>query len=226
MAKTLEKETVSAIELAILTAQKAGRPADVHAIAGTFNCTYQSVCYIRRRLEKHRETGIDDRKKPGRKPLADQERMAESIRNLLAKRPELDQSAISDYLYDDFGVRVCQATISRLLKKNGIPHKISNKLYKKSKLFRTDGEPKARRVEDPREVAASALSELPSTAPINPYKSPYPLTEVASVMAFTEQRSADGNGLEDCHTAASKNMDSLGLQEPATNLVNYMTPYG
>src|SRR4051794_22014763 len=131
MAKTLEKETVAAIEQAILTAQKAGRQPDLHAIARIFNCTYQSVCYIRRRIEKHQRTGIDDRKKPGRKPLPEQDRMAQSLRELLQRRPELDQSALSDFLFEEYGKRVCQATISRILKKNAIPHKISNKLYKK-----------------------------------------------------------------------------------------------
>jgi transposase len=138
MAKTLEKEVVAAIELAITNAQKSGQPPDLHAIAARFNCTYQSVCYIRRRIEKHQRTGVDDRKKPGRKPLADRDKMAESIKGLLARRPGLDQSAIRDCLFDEYGVRLCQATISRMLRRNAIPHKISNKLYKKSKLFTTN----------------------------------------------------------------------------------------
>jgi transposase len=231
MAKTLEKETVTAIEHAILTAQKAGRHPDLHAIAGVFNCTYQSVCYIRRRLEKLQRTGVDDRKKAGRKPLADQDRMAESIRNLLAKRPELDQSAISDYLFDEFGVRVCQATVSRLLKKNGIPHKISNKLYKKSKLFATTLEGKTVVEDREREVAASALSELPTASYESPYKSPYPPADLASAaMAFGGQVVGNSEPYGDSHVASS--IDSsidLAFHEPPTpgaRLVNYMTPYG
>jgi hypothetical protein len=197
MAKTLEKETVAAIELAILTAQKGERHPDLHAIAGIFNCTYQSVCYIRRRLEKHQRTGLDDRKKAGRKPLADQQRMAESIRVLLAKRPELDQSAISDYLFDEFGVRVCQATISRMLKKNGIPHKISNKLYKRSKLFTTNPGGKVMGEENSREVAASALSSLPMALYETPYKSPYPPMELPSVdMTFSGHAAPNGTSYE------------------------------
>jgi transposase len=227
MAKTLEKDTVAAIELAILTAQKAGRHPDLHAIAGIFNCTYQSVCYIRRRVEKHQRTGVDDRKKAGRKPLADQDRMAESIRNLLAKRPELDQSAISDYLFDEFGVRVCQATVSRLLKKNGIPHKISNKLYKKSKLFTTNPEGKVMVEDNSREVAASALSSLPTSMYESPYKSPYPPTDMASaVMTFSGQAASNASSYEDSQAPSSIDMTFHSPPAPGTNLVNYMTPYG
>jgi len=224
MAKTLEKETVTAIERAILTAQKAGKQADLHAIAGIFNCTYQSVCYIRRRLEKHQRTGIDDRKKAGRKPLAGQDRMAESIKTLLAQRPELDQKAISDYLFDEFGVRVCQATISRILKKNAIPHKISNKLYKKSKLFTTDSEGKVTPVaeDNSREVAASALSSLPNGV----YKSPYPPTDmVSAVMTFNSQVAPNGS-YDENHAASAMDITFHDSPNPGTNMVNYMTPFG
>ena len=225
MAKTLEKETVAAIERTILTAQKAGKNPDLYAIAGIFNCTYQSVCYIRRRLEKHQRTGIDDRKKAGRKPLADQDRMAESIKKLLAERPELDQSAISDCLFDEFGVRVCQATISRMLKKNGIPHKISNKLYKKSKLFTTapGGKTVPVEVDNAREVAASALSSLPNGT----YKSPYPPTDIYSaVLTINEQMESNVSSYDENSTVSAMDMTFQGLPSPGTSLVNYMTPYG
>ena len=226
MARTLEKDTVAAIELAITTAQKAGRHPDLHAIGGIFNCTYQSVCYIRRRLEKLQRTGIDERKKVGRKPLADQDRMAESIRGLLARRPELDQSAISDFLFDEFGLRVCQATVSRLLKKNGIPHKISNKLYKKSKLFTTNPEGKVMLEDNSRDVAASALSSLPTAMYESPYQSPYPPTDLAgAVMTFNNQAAANGSSYEDGQ-AASIDVAFNGTSAPGTNLVSYMTPYG
>ena len=225
MAKTLEKETVTAIELAILTAQKAGKHPDLHAIAGIFNCTYQSVCYIRRRLEKHQRTGIDDRKKAGRKPLAGQERLAESIKSLLANRPELDQSAISDHLFHEFGVRVCQATISRMLKKNAIPHKISNKLYKKSKLFTTDskGKPMPVKADNSREVAASALSSLPNGV----YKSPYPPIDMASaVMTFNAQMASNSPSYDENQAASAMDMTFHGSPTSGTSMANYMTPYG
>ena len=170
MAKTLEKETVAAIEQAILTAQKANRHPDLHGIAAIFNTTYQSVCYIRRRIEKLQRTGVDDRKKSGRKPMPEEGAMIEAVRALLLRRPELDQSAVSDYLFDEFGVRLCQATVSRIYKKNGIPHKVSNKLYKKSKLFTMNPDKPGRVVtgDMQRAVAVSALFALPPT-----YRSPY-----------------------------------------------------
>lgn len=153
--------------------------------------------------------------------------MAESIRGLLAKRPELDQSAISDYLFDEFGVRVCQATVSRLLKKNGIPHKISNKLYKKSKLFTTNPEGRVMVEDNSREVAASALSSLPNALYESPYKSPYPPTDLTSAdMTFNGQTTSNGTTYEDSQSAASMNMTFQSPPAPAMNLVNYMTPFG
>lgn len=213
MAKTLDKDTVAAIEHAIVTAQNAGRHPDLHAIAAIFNCTYQSVCYIRRRIEKHRRTGVDDRKKAGRKPIPEQDRMAASLRELLQKRPELDQSALSDYLFDEFGKRVCQATISRILKKNRIPHKISNKLYKRSKLFTTqEGQT---RVEDTsRALAASALSELP-TASYDSYKSPYAPTTNSSTELAVSMAAA----------SASINMGFSESLAEASNGIIYSHPY-
>jgi transposase len=213
MAKTLDKEIVAAIEHAILTAQRTGRHPDLHAIAAIFNCTYQSVCYIRRRIEKHQRTGIDDRKKSGRKPIPEQDRMAASLRELLQKRPELDQSTLSNYLFDEFGKRVCQATISRMLKKNKIPHKISNKLYKRSKLF-TAQEGQARVEDNSRDLAASALSELP-TASYESYKSPYaPAATPSTDLAFS--------------MAAAANSINMGFSESlakASNGIVYSNPY-
>jgi transposase len=169
MAKTLEKEVVAAIELAIIAAQNAGRHPDLHAIATIFNCTYQTACYIRRRIEKHRRTGIDYRKKAGRKPLVDQDKIAESIRGLLVRRPELDQSAICNHIFDEFGVRLCQATVSRILKKNAIPHKVSNRLYQKSKLF-TTSKSRLRIGEISQKATANVLSSLPKASD-GPHKS-------------------------------------------------------
>jgi transposase len=171
MAKTLEKEVVAAIELAIIAAQSAGRHPDLHAIAAIFNCTYQTVCYIRRRIEKHQRTGVDDRKKAGRKPLANQDKIAESIRGLLARRPELDQSAICDYIFDEFGVRLGQATVSRILKKNAIPHKVSNRLYQKSKLC-TTSKSKSGIGEVSQKAAANVSSSLPKASD-GTHKSPF-----------------------------------------------------
>jgi len=180
MAKTLKKDTVSAIEQAIWTAWNENTYPDLHAIAEMFDTSYQSVCYIRRRIEKHQRTGIDDRKKPGRKPISESDQMVTAILDLLARSPELNQKAVSDMLYEQFGKRLCQASISRIYKKHGIPHKISNKFYKKSRLFTTHPTGQVMVVDNSREIAASALSSLPTamvaslqTGAQNTYKSPY-----------------------------------------------------
>ena len=180
MAKTLKKEVVSAIEQAIWEAWNSNRYPDLHAIAETFNTSYQSVCYIRRRIEKHQRTGVDDRKKPGRKPISESEQMVNAILDLLARSPELNQKAVSDILYEQFGKRLCQASISRIYKKHGIPHKISNKFYKKSKLFTTHPTGQVMVADNSREIAASALSSLPNAVVASfqagaerTYQSPY-----------------------------------------------------
>ncbi|KAG9245427.1 hypothetical protein BJ878DRAFT_397971, partial [Calycina marina] len=137
MAKTLKKEKVSAIERDIWAAWNANQYPDLHAIAESYGCSYQSVCYIRRRIEKLERTGIDERKKSGRKPIPEEEYMASAILDILTRKPESNQREVSDAIYEQFGKRLCQASISRIYKKHGIPHKISNKLYKNSKMFTT-----------------------------------------------------------------------------------------
>ena len=213
MAKTLEKEAVAAIEQAIFTAQQNGRHPDLHSIAAIFNCTYQSVCYIRRRIEKHQRTGVDDRKKSGRKPLPETNQMAASLRELLQKRPELDQAALSDFLLDRFGKRVCQATVSRMLKKNGIPHKISNKLYKKTKLFTANGTLAPVEVRS-KGVTTKASPDLPAVSHEN-YKSPYaPAVMSSSSLAYS--------------MAAAANSISIGFSESlaeASSRAVYTNPY-
>ena len=180
MAKTLKKDTVSSIEQAIWAAWNANRYPDLHAIAEMFNTSYQSVCYIRRRIEKHQRTGVDDRRKPGRKPISESNQIVNAILDLLARSPELNQKAVSDVLYEQFGKRLCQASISRIYKKHGIPHKISNKFYKKSKLFTTNPMGQVTVADNSREIAASALSSLPTAVVASlqadaqsTYKSPY-----------------------------------------------------
>jgi hypothetical protein len=147
MAKTLEKGVAAAIELAILEAQRTRRNPDLPCTTALTN-----PCYIRRRIERHQRTGVDDRKTAGRKPLAEQDKSAEAVKRLLA------QSAICDYIFDEFGVEVCQATVSRIFKRNGIPHKASNRLYRKSKLSTANKRRAVTRNQIP--IANSLLSSL------------------------------------------------------------------
>jgi transposase len=180
MAKTLPKPVVAAIELAIHTAHNNGKHPDLEAIAAIFNTTYKSVCCIRKRLVNFARTGIDPRKRPGPKLLKGQNdtQVATFVRNLLEMRPDFDQKKISHACEEEFGVKIGQSTISRLMKRNGIPHKQSNRLYKKTKLVSTNPEGKVMVLplaeverQSGREIAASALSQLPLAQ--GSYKSPY-----------------------------------------------------
>ena len=109
-----------------------------------FDTSYKSVTCIRRRMERHRVTGIDDRKRPGKKPLENEAAIAEAARELITSRPEVDQTGVGGFLFERFGQRLHQSTISRLLKKYEIPHKMTNKLYKRTKLV-VSGMPRGRR---------------------------------------------------------------------------------
>lgn len=202
MAKTLGKETVAAIELAVRNAKKLSRHPDLHAIAEEHKTTYQSVSYIRRRIERLELTGIDVRKKSGRKPHPEQDAMAQSIRDLLLRHPELDQSAVSDHLEKEFGVRLCQASISRIYKTHGILHKVSNRLYRKSQLFaaQPDGQVvKVPRAEKSKELAERALSSLTGTRAA--YKSPYqpilPGMVVAAASPLSSSESTPSSNIVD-----------------------------
>lgn len=193
MAKTLPKEVVTAIELAIQIAHAKGKIPDLVAIAAIYDTTYESCSRIRRRLVKFERTGIDDRKKAGPKPLKgmDGAQVASFIRKLLDSRPDLDQKGISACLLQEFGVVLGQSTVSRLMKANGIPHKQSNKFYRKTKLVSTNPEGKVMALPlenqdegrdineegDEMHLAASALSQLPGLGLLQSegesYKSPY-----------------------------------------------------
>lgn len=77
-----------------------------------------------------------------------------------------------------------------------------------------------------REVAASALSSLPTALYESPYKSPYPPADLATGdMTFNGQAVPSGT-YEDSQSAASMVMTFNSPPAPAANMVNYMTPYG
>lgn len=77
-----------------------------------------------------------------------------------------------------------------------------------------------------REVAASALSSLPTALYESPYKSPYPPTDLVSAdMTFNGQPAPNGI-YEDSQSAAAMNLTFQSPPTPVTNLVNYITPYG
>ena len=123
--------------------------------------------------------------------MIEQDLMIAAILDLLQEKPELDQSAVSDHLFEQFGKRLCQATISRIYKKNGIPHKISNKLYKKSRLFTTHPEGQVLTKDTSREIAANALSSLPMALGATVGA----MAETLPVGAYQRRRTQDDSGL-------------------------------
>ncbi len=175
MARTLPKATGAAIETALQIAHNRGKPADMVTIAAIFDTTYESVSRIRRRMVRFQQTGIDDRKKPGPRPLKDQDesQVADAIRVLLNERPELDQKGISEVLFGQFGVHFGQSTISRLMKNKGIPHKRTNKFYKKTKLVSTHPEGQVMPLPSERLAAAVALTGMTMPNGGGSYSSPY-----------------------------------------------------
>jgi len=190
MAPRLPQHVVDAIEVAINIAHTAGKRPDMENIALIFNTTYESITRIRRRLRDFERTGVDNRKKSGRKRLQGlgEDEIAQFVGELIQTRPDLDQKGISEVLMERFQLKIGQSTISRLMKDKGIPHKRTNRLYRKTKLVSTNPEGKVwapRENEsaleigdgdgdgDGRELAASALSELNMMGNGVSYRSPY-----------------------------------------------------
>ncbi|KAH7410966.1 hypothetical protein BKA64DRAFT_741590 [Cadophora sp. MPI-SDFR-AT-0126] len=172
MAPTLPKPTVVAIETAIQIAHAQNKGPDMTAIATIFSTTYQTVIRIRRRLLKFERTGVvDEHKRSGPKYLKSQneEAIVNTIRLFVEGHPGTGQKAVCDELEEKFGVRYSPITVSRLMKVKGIPHKNTNKFYKKAKLVSThpDGEvmPLPETVEEGLRVADGVVYE--------PYFSPY-----------------------------------------------------
>jgi len=191
MARTLPKPTVAAIETAIQIAHERGKPPDMVAIAAIFDTTYESVSRIRRRMIRFERTGVDDRKKPGPRPLKNQDesQVADAIRVLLDQRPELDQKGVCEVLLEQFGVQFGQSTISRLMKNKGIPHKRTNKFYKKTQIVSTHPEGQVMPLPNER-MAATALSVL-TMSNDKPYTSPYSPANTSAVV--TSASTYDGN---------------------------------
>merc|ERR1712144_35674 len=134
--------------------------------------TYKSSLWCepsrnRRRLIKFERTGIDERKRSGPKYLKSQNEDAviNTIRLFDETNPGTDQKAICDKLEERFGLRYSQSTVSMLMKIKRIPHKRTNKFYKKAKLVSThpDGEimPLPERVADRRLLAEGVMLSAP-----------------------------------------------------------------
>ncbi|KAG4433555.1 hypothetical protein IFR05_010951 [Cadophora sp. M221] len=142
MAKTLPKPTVAAIETAIQIAHDQNKRPDMVAMATIFCTSYVTICRIRTRMLRFQRTGIDERKRSGPKYLKnqDEEAITNRIRTFVETNPGVNQETVADKLLEEFGVSYSLSTISRVMKVKGIPHKKTNKFYKKAKLVSTHPE--------------------------------------------------------------------------------------
>lgn len=90
----------------------------------------------------------------------------------------MNQKAVADKLLEEFGVSYSLSTISRVMKVKGIPHKKTNKFYKKAKLVSThpDGRimplPTPERVDDTAYTSMSRGPVMSRSAYVSPYASP------------------------------------------------------
>lgn len=153
------------------------------SIASIFNTTYESVSRIRQRLRRFELTGIDDRKKPGPKPLQaeNEAEIAKFVRVLLEEHPEMDQKAVGKEVAARFRKSFGQSTVSRLMKNNGIPHKQMNQLYKKTRMISTHPEGYVMPLEEAERAGSSAnqLVQLAIVASATEYKNPYALPSLS-----------------------------------------------
>ena len=170
MAPTLPKEVVSSIETAIECAFKANRHPDRQSIAAIFNTSYVSVRNIEKRVEQRLTTGMNPQKAKGRPTVATPD-IVQAVKELLERRPGLNQDAISDYLREKYEVTVKQCTISRILKVHNIPHKRTNKMHGKARILPSV----VWDAEGPKRAAPKVVNEQ------NPnYQSPYVTSAMTS----------------------------------------------
>lgn len=134
MAPILPKEVVSSIETAIECAFKTNRHPDRQSIAAIFNTSYVSVRNIEKRVEQRLTTGTNPQKAKSRPTVATPE-IVQAVKELLERRPGLDQDAITDYLREKYKITIKQCTISRMLKVHNIPHKRTNKMHGKTRIL-------------------------------------------------------------------------------------------
>ncbi|CAD6446992.1 d66f4bde-a8ce-4b12-9777-300436521d08 [Sclerotinia trifoliorum] len=138
MAPPLPKHVVQAIEVAIECAWEVSRPVDLKSIANIFNTTPTTIIRIRKRQEKIRDTGIDERgKKQGPKFRygSREEELKEWLTQLCVRHPEMKQAEITRLMEEKWGIKYGQSTVCRLLRAWKIPHRVSNRMYGNSRMY-------------------------------------------------------------------------------------------
>ncbi|KAI9647328.1 hypothetical protein NHQ30_003713 [Ciborinia camelliae] len=138
MAPPLPKHVVRAIEVAIECAWEASNPVDLKSIAQIFNTTPTTVVRIRKRHEKIRDTGVDERgKKQGPKFRygEKEEEIKDWLTKLCEDHPEMKQAEITRLMEEKWGIKYGQSTVCRLIRLWKIPHRVSNRMYGNSRLY-------------------------------------------------------------------------------------------
>ncbi|KAK0119865.1 hypothetical protein ONS95_011295 [Cadophora gregata] len=183
MARTLPKPTVAAIETAIQIAQAQNKAPNIPAIAAVFFTTYETVSRIRRRLLRFEFTGVDERKRSGPKYLKSQneEAVVNTIRLFVEAHPGTDQKAVCYKLEEVFGVRYSQSTVSNLMKVRGIPHKKTNKFYKKAKLVSTHPNGMIMPLPEIMEDRTNVIEGVVSAPYVSPYAGPVVATSSSGI---------------------------------------------
>ncbi|KAG9237947.1 hypothetical protein BJ875DRAFT_109216 [Amylocarpus encephaloides] len=106
---------VKTIKSSIRSYHAHDEPVDYEVIAFAIGCPKSAVYYHERII-----TGVDNlpiqirKGKPGPRP-AIQPWMQDEIVKLWARKPETCQDEIVDFLYDEFGLKIHQSTVSRCL---------------------------------------------------------------------------------------------------------------
>jgi transposase len=123
MGRALPKEVVAAIELAINIAYSQNKRPDLKGIAAIFNASYEAARYINCRIRTINATGSYPKKKPGPKLLhgANQEEIEQCVREIVERDPEVQMKEILRVLKEKLDVELSTTTVSRFIKRKGIP---------------------------------------------------------------------------------------------------------
>jgi transposase len=136
MANPPAEPVKAAIKLAIQIAHSKDKIPKLATIARIFDTTYDHCVEIyspMARTASEREVILDPKKLRYHRPKIprlpntiygqDGMQLAVFTRNLLSNNPELTHNEIAKALQDEFGVEFRRGSISRILKKYGIPHR-------------------------------------------------------------------------------------------------------
>ena len=106
------------LRLRVLAAVDRGMPRE--EIAETFGVSKPT---IRRYLRLRRETGVVDPKPPSGPPARKGRALEAALSSQVWRNPDLTLEEHRELFYDEHGTEVCRATISRALKRLGLPLK-------------------------------------------------------------------------------------------------------